>query len=155
MHKKIISNQLGTLHRWLTFVSLGMLLLSGLAWLYLHYFVTVATDFGVAPHPSQAWWLKLHGLAAMAALIIFGSLMPGHIRRAWQHKKNRGSGGTMVATMVALSLTGYALYYIGGEEWRPIISVVHWIWGAAMLPLIALHIVLGRRARTLVKNSNP
>ena len=104
---------------------------------------------GLRPSSTTDLWLKLHGLAAMGSLIIFGSLMPGHIRKAWQHRKNRGSGGTMVATMIALTLTGYALYYVGGEELRPLISLTHWIWGLAMAPLIVLHIVLGRRTRKL------
>lgn len=83
----------------------------------------------------------------MAALIVFGSLLLGHIRRAWQHHQNRLSGGSMVALMMWLTLTGYALYYFGGEESRPIISAVHWVIGISALPLLALHIVSGRRSR--------
>lgn len=149
MHKKIITNQLGTHHRRLTYAGLILLWASGCLWLGFHYFVSSSGELGLGPHPLQIWWLKLHGLAAMGSLIIFGSLMPGHIRKAWQHRNNRGSGGTMVATMIALTLTGYALYYVGGEELRPLISLTHWIWGLAMAPLIVLHILLGKRTRKL------
>lgn len=148
MHKnRVIDNRLGQQQRlWLT-ISFALLFLSGALWLVFHYFFTVKTAFGEGPHSLQQWWLKLHGLAAMTALIIFGSLLLGHIRRAWQHHQNRISGGSMVALMVWLTLTGYALYYFGGEQSRPIISAAHWIIGIAALPLLVLHIVSGRRTR--------
>ncbi len=145
----MITNQLSTRHRRLTYASLILLWTSGCLWLGFHYFLSSSGELGLGPHPLQSWWLKLHGLAAMGSLIIFGSLMPGHIRKAWQHRKNRGSGGSLIATMIALTLTGYALYYVGGEELRPLISLTHWIWGLAMAPLIGLHIVLGRRTRRM------
>jgi hypothetical protein len=148
MHRKrIINNRLGPQHRlWLT-ISFALLFVSGALWLIFHYFFAVQTEFGEGPHPLQQWWLKLHGLSAMAALIIFGSLLLIHIRRAWHHHQNRISGGSMVALMVWLTLTGYALYYFGGEESRTIISAAHWIIGIAALPLLVLHIVSGRRSR--------
>jgi hypothetical protein len=148
MHKKrTIDNRLGPQHRlWLT-ISFSLLFLSGALWLVFHYFFAVKNEFGEGPHPLQQWWLKVHGLAAMAALIIFGSLLLGHIRRAWQHRQNRISGGSMVALMIWLTLTGYALYYFGGEESRPIISAAHWIIGIVALALLVLHIVWGRRLR--------
>ena len=148
MHKKRpLDNRLGSQHRrWLA-ATFTLLFISGVLWLVFHYFIHVKTEFGEGPHPLQQWWMKLHGLAAMATLIVAGSLLLGHIRKAWQHHQNRLSGGTMVAIMAALTLTGYALYYFGGEESRPIISMAHWVIGVAALPLLILHIVSGRRAR--------
>lgn len=145
--KRTIDNRLGPQHRlWLT-ISLALLFLSGVLWLIFHYFFALKTEFGEGPHPLQQWWLKLHGLAAMATLIIFGSLLLGHIRRAWQHRQNRISGGSMVVMMIWLTLTGYALYYFASEESRPIISATHWLIGIAALPWLLLHIVSGRRSR--------
>ncbi len=148
MHKiRTIDNRLGHLHRrWLA-VSFAILFMSGLLWLGFHYFIAVKTDFGDGPHPLQQWWLKLHGLAAMATLVIVGSLLPGHVRKAWQHHQNRLSGGVMVVLAGGLTLTGYALYYFGGEESRPIISATHWLIGIAAFPLLIAHIISGRRTR--------
>ena len=147
MLKRQLNNRLGNTHRRALYAMFVLLLVSGLLWLGFHYFVSLKTDFGDTHHPLEAWWLKLHGLAAMLALIGFGSLMPGHIRNAWQHRKNRGSGGSMVAVMAVLTLTGYFLYYAGGEEIRQFTSVTHWVVGLALIPLLILHIVLGRRSR--------
>ena len=146
MNKRHVTNKLNIAHRRWIYIAFALLLLSGVLWLIFHYFLVSVTPFGNAPHPLQTWWLKLHGLAAMGMLIAFGSLMPGHIRHAWQQKKNRLSGGTMVAVMIILTLTGYALYYFAGEESRPVISAIHWLIGLAVAPLILLHIFFGRRA---------
>ena len=147
MPKRQLNNRLGNTHRRALYAMFVLLLVSGLLWLGFHYFVSLKTDFGDTHHLLEAWWLKLHGLAAMLALIGFGSLMPGHIRNAWQHRKNRGSGGSMVALMAVLAFTGYFLYYVGGEEIRQFTSVAHWLIGLALMPLLILHIVLGRRSR--------
>ena len=147
MPKRQLNNRLGNTHRRALYAMFVLLLVSGLLWLGFHYFVSLKTDFGDTHHPLEAWWLKLHGLAAMLALIGFGSLMPGHIRNAWQHRKNRGSGGSMVAVMAVLAFTGYFLYYAGGEEMRQFTSVAHWVIGLVLMPLLILHIVLGRRSR--------
>ena len=148
MPKRQLSNRLGNTHRRALYAMFALLLVSGLLWLGFHYFAIAKTDFGDTHHPLESWWLKLHGLAAMLALIGFGSLMPGHIRIAWQHRKNRGSGGAMAAVMALLALTGYFLYYVGGEEMRQFTSIAHWAIGLALLPLLILHIVLGRRTRS-------
>ena len=147
MPRRQLNNRLGNTHRRALYAMFVLLLVSGLLWLGFHYFISIKADFGDAHHPLEAWWLKLHGLAAMLALIGFGSLMPGHIRNAWQHRKNRGSGGSMVAVMAVLAFTGYFLYYAGGEEMRQFTSVAHWVIGLVLMPLLILHIVLGRRSR--------
>lgn len=150
MHKvkRQLDNRLGNTHRRALYAIFALLLISGLLWLGFHYFVSLKTDFGDTHHPLEAWWLKLHGLAAMLSLIVFGSLMPGHIRNAWQYRKNRGSGGTMVAVMTVLALTGYFLYYVGSEEIRQFTGIVHWAIGLALTPLLIMHIALGRRTRS-------
>ena len=47
--------------------------------------------------------------------------------------------------MLLLTITGYLLYYAGGEETRPIISAVHWILGVIVPALLAWHVVSGKR----------
>ena len=46
--------------------------------------------------------------------------------------------------MLALTLTGYLLYYAGGEETRPVISILHWVLGLVVPAVLAWHIVHGR-----------
>ena len=51
-----------------------------------------------------------------------------------------------VAVMLLLTVTGYLLYYAGGEDTRPVIGAVHWILGLAVPALLAWHVLSGRTA---------
>ncbi len=137
--------RLGNRHKRLLYAVIGALWASGALWLLFHYFLRVEGDFGPEAHPLEAWWLRLHGLAAFAALVAIGSILPIHARRAWQLNKNRRSGLMMKLYFLWLALTGYALYYFLSESSEAWLPLAHWIPGLA-LPLAALsHIRLGRR----------
>lgn len=97
-------------------------------------------------HPLEPWMLKAHGAAAMLALLLLGTLIPLHIKRAWHAGKNRLSGAAMVGWFGVPTITGYGLYYSGGETMRQWISWIHLGVGALIVPLIAWHVVAGRRA---------
>ena len=131
-------------HRYALYATLALVLASGLLWLLFHDFVRVTTSWGEGPHPLESWWLRLHGLAAMLTLVALGSLLLTHVVRAWRLGRNRASGGALAASLVLLIATGYALYYFGGEESRPAISLVHWVCGLVAVVLIAAHVALGR-----------
>lgn len=135
-------------HRRAIYLSSAMLLLSGAAWLLLHYFLRVAGEFGELPHPLEPWSMKLHGAAAMLLLFFLGSLLNTHIRRAIKSDRNLLTGWGMIGMMSALIATGYALYYVAGDSDRPLWSASHWIIGLAGSVLFLLHIVIGRRSRS-------
>ncbi len=141
--------RLSRLHETLVYACVSVLLLSGLLWLLFHYFVIINTEFGKAHHPVEAWSLKVHGFAAIGMLILFGSLMPAHIRNAWQHRQKRWTGGFMIGVMVTLSLSGYGLYYLGGEEARDWTSILHWVAGILSVLGLAIHVWQGRRKAIL------
>jgi uncharacterized membrane protein YhaH (DUF805 family) len=121
------------------------LLLSGTLWLLFHYFATVPGEFGDTRHPLEAWWLRLHGGAAMGFLIVFGTVLPVHVRRAWDLGRNRPTGAMLLCVICALLITGYALYYVGSEEARPWISAIHWAIGLMGVPALVLHVFAGKR----------
>ena len=86
-----------------------MLVVSGAIWLVLHFFMVSQGEFGDAHHPLETWMLKLHGAAAMAGLIIYGSLLPIHIRRAWVIRRNIFLGISLVVLMLLLTISGYLI----------------------------------------------
>ena len=131
-------------HRRALYASLALLAASGALWLLFHYFVRGATEWGEGPHPLESWWLRLHGLAAMLTLLALGSLLTTHVARAWRAGRNRASGSALGAALVLLIATGYALYYFGGEQSRPALSLVHWVFGGVAVVLIVAHVALGR-----------
>lgn len=144
-HTLHLSVRLSPRHeRWIYAIG-AILLLSGLAWLIAHYFFAGHGEFGDMHNASEPWWLRLHGAAAMGFLIALGSVLPGHITRAWRLRKNHRSGLLMLALVLMLILTGYGLYYAGDERSRPWISAIHWIIGFIAFSGMWLHVRLGKR----------
>jgi hypothetical protein len=137
--------RLGFWHQAAVYGATGLLVVSGLVWLTYHYFASVPGELGPQPHPMEHWWLSVHGAAAMAGLIVYGSLLPIHIRRAWALRRNIVLGIGLVAVMLLLTVTGYLLYYASSEEARPVISALHWIPGLAVPALLTWHVISGRR----------
>ncbi|HZP86748.1 MAG TPA: hypothetical protein VFB54_07990 [Burkholderiales bacterium] len=127
----------------------ALVFVTGVLWLVFHYFLRIHGEFGETPHPLEAWWLRLHGAGAMLALLVVGSLLPIHIRTGWHHRRNLWPGFSLLAVTVALALTGYALYYFGGESLRPVLSVVHWGVGLLAAGVMLWHIRSGHATRRL------
>jgi hypothetical protein len=138
------SIRLGRWHQGAVYGATAALAVSGMIWLVLHYFLAAPGEYGPQIHPLEPWMLRLHGAAAMAGLVIYGSLLPVHIRRAWSIHRNIALGIGLVAFTLLLTVTGYLLYYAGDENTRPLISAAHWILGLAMPALLVWHIVSGR-----------
>jgi hypothetical protein len=140
-----------TVHRlvaWQRVVLFGagaMLLASGAAWLALHY----GRGAEALPSPLEPWTMRLHGLAAFAALFAFGALAAAHIPQGWRfsHRmrwaRQRGSGVALCVFAATLALTGYLLYYFAPDPIRPALGWLHSALGVAMAVLVAAH---GRRA---------
>jgi hypothetical protein len=90
--------------------------------------------------------LKLHGAAAMVALILLGALI-NHMRKGWKARKNRSSGLTLMLVILFLVITGYGLYYAGDEQLRSLISQWHaWI-GLGLFLLLPAHALIGHALR--------
>jgi heme A synthase len=134
------------LRRWFYGV-FGVLFVSGAAWLAFHQWGAVENEFGPAPNPAGPWLLRLHGAAAMAALVLLGILLPLHVRRAWHARRNRSHGVLMLGLCALLVVTGYALYYAGGEQIRHHAALIHDVLGLALPLFLIWHIVQGRRSR--------
>ena len=140
-------------HRSWIYWSAALLFGSGALWLVCHYFLQGEGEFGPAPSPLEPWALRLHGAAAMLALVVVGSLLPVHVRRAWHQRHNLRLGIALLAVMLLLTVSGYALYYFGGEEARPIISLLHWAVGLGAPPLLLWHVASGRAEVARARNA--
>jgi hypothetical protein len=121
-----------------------ILILSGALWLLFHYYVRIPGDFGPTLHPLEPWLLSVHGISAAGILIGFGSVLPGHVRRAWRAARNRITGSIFFGVMLALIVTGYLLYYVGNETARSFLSIFHWVVGLGLPLLAGWHIWRGR-----------
>lgn len=125
------------------------LLLSGLGWLAVHY--TIGAGTGELPHWSEPWWMRLHGAAAMASLLFFGSLLPTHAPRGWRMARQRRVGLLLWSVLGLLVGSGYALYYFAPDNLRPGIGWFH----AALGTGLGLTIVFHRRGSRRGQPRNP
>ena len=139
--------RLSTGHRKWVYWSGSLLLATGMLWLLFHYFLGGNGQFGESPHPLEVWWLRLHGACAMLALLVLGSLLPIHVRRGWHQRKNILAGSVVSGVALLLIASGYALYYYGGEDARPWISLFHWGLGLGIPFLLVWHVWKGHRIR--------
>jgi hypothetical protein len=133
---------------WLLAVSGGNLVVSGSIWLLLHYFWPVHGEFGFEPNPLEPWLMRLHGLMVIPALLGIGGLFVAHVPKGWNHKNQRATGAVLGAILSVLITTGYLLYYVGIEEIRPWVSLIHWIAGLALPMFAAWHYINSRAARS-------
>jgi len=132
------------LQRYFLYAVLALLFLSGVAWSYWNYVVASPGDFEMT---AKARAMKIHGAAAMAILVLVGMLLTGHVRFAWRLRRNRANGSLFLGAFGILTITGYGLYYAGGETLRAWTSWIHLGVGLALPLFLILHIWLGRRTR--------
>lgn len=134
-------------YRRLAYATLIAVWVTGILWLVLHYFLMRQGEFGSEPHPLEAWSLRLHGLAAFAALFLAGLLWGVHVRPGLLGPKRRNSGIALLVLLGWLAATGYLLYYASGDTARNLARLAHWSVGlAAALPFL-LHSLRGRAER--------
>jgi cation transport ATPase len=138
MRRSVI--KLSRRHEWTVHVIVALVFVSGAVWAWLNFF---AEDT-----PAKSWMLKIHGAAAMATLIVIGTLLPYHVKFAWRAKRNRRTGSTMLIIFGFLILTGYGLYYAGDERLRAWTSNSHLYVGLALPFLLALHVWRGKKSRS-------
>ena len=137
--------RLASVHKKFLYSVFAILWLSGVLWLIFHYFMRVPGEYSIRPHPSEIWWLRLHGLMVFVTLVGLGSVLPNHARRAWQLNKNRGSGLMIKLIFLWLAVTGYAMYYFSNETNQDWLPVLHWAVGISVPLLLLAHIRLGRK----------
>ena len=126
-------NPLTRPHRALLYATGAILILTGIVWALLHYLA----DERVAV-PANALLMKIHGAAAMVALLLLGALLP-HVAAGWRLLRNRQSGITLITLNGLMIATGYLLYYAGGETLRQGASVLHLTLGTLLAVLLLAH----------------
>ncbi len=139
--------KLGRYHQWFLYMVGLVLTISGAAWLYLHYFVRIEGEFGPIHHPSEHFLITVHGISAALMMVGLGSVIPGHVSRAWSMQRNVRTGVFMLTMMTILSLSGYFLYYLGAQVFRDFTAIVHWVIGLALPFLVWLHVQRGVKTR--------
>ena len=143
--------KIGWRHRAVLYTTVGAVWLTGLGWLLLRKFGAGADAFGETANPLEPLILKAHGAAAMLFMVVFGTLIPVHMRRSWALKRNRASGAVLGGLCLFLIASGWGLYYLAGEGGRAVVARLHWALGLALPAVIFAHILIWRAIK---KRSN-
>jgi cation transport ATPase len=141
---RINSIKLSRRHEWFAYSVSGIVFATGAAWAWLHYFPAAPNELGGAS-PAESWMLKAHGAAAMATLVLLGTLLPMHVKFAWRAGRNLRTGLSLLAVVGFLAFSGYGLYYIGGERLRGWTSAAHLWVGLLLLPVMVVHVWRGKK----------
>jgi uncharacterized membrane protein YhdT len=102
---------------------------SGLVWLLAHYGFGAGREEIGLPHWSEAWLMRVHGLAGFAVLLVVGAFLPLHVPRGWRLQPQRGFEITMLTLLGIAIVTAYCLYYFAPDTVRPLLGWVHAIAG--------------------------
>lgn len=121
--------------------------LSGALWLPLHFFWVRHGKFGTSPHPLEPWMLRLHGGLAFATLWCGGFLWATHIVSGWRGGRRRRTGIALCGAAALLIVSGYLLYYAGGDDMRAVVSLLHWGIGLAAPIAFLAHRLKPTRAK--------
>jgi len=125
--------------RFALYIIAAGLWLTGTAWLLFHYFLMRETPFGPNPHPLEFWSRAAHGAFGFASLWLFGTLWAAHVFEGWRSLRRRWTGSLMFGLFSWLVLSGYLLYYLGGEELLTATTILHWSIGLAAPVPFLLH----------------
>lgn len=112
---------------------------SGLVWFF-------ADRLGGEAHSWNGYLSKIHGMAAMAYLIVLGTMFPMHIKRSWKADVNRKNGVFLLGINLILVLSAYGLYYSGGEYTHWASYWIHSVFGLVSPLLLYLHIRIGKKS---------
>jgi hypothetical protein len=116
----------------------GLLWVTGVFWLVLHYEFQGHNEFGELPNPAEPGLMRLHGLVAVAGVFLFGWLTAAHVTPRWSIGRNRTSGLVLASCVFVLVVSGYALYYTTAGVHAQA-SVLHEVLGVLALLAALAH----------------
>ena len=113
----------------------------------------LAHEFEIVPLAIENHTILIaHGVTSYVFALLFGAVMPVHIKSGWKTKRNRISGSLMITVMALLLVSGLILYY--GVDTRQAALWVHWVVGCGLVLLFPAHYLLGRHASHLARQQH-
>ena len=120
---------------------------TGFAYFWMKYLIASDDPFAIVNHPWQGAMLALHVLAAPGMLLMFGILLNSHIMKKIGATRvpNRRSGLVSFATFFLMSISGYLLQVVTGEQALRLMLGVHLASGAIFSLVYVGHLAISVR----------
>lgn len=133
--------------KWLLSMLTAVVGTSGLAYLWMKYFMTSDDPFAVVNHPWQPYVLYAHVLSSPALLLVFGMVWTSHVagKIGAGQRYSRRSGLASVWSFVTMAASGYLLQVITGEWLHRAMVVIHIASGSVFLLMFGAHLVISLR----------
>lgn len=112
---------------------------SGTALALLAWWLRPQGEFGPVMHPAEPAVRTLHGLLAVPALFGLGWLGASHAGRAWRSGRPRAHGPLLLAALLLLAASGFALYHLADDRWCAATGVGHALLGLLALGIAVAH----------------
>ena len=148
-------NGVNSVPRWqrsLLYLALSGLVLTGLAWMILHY-----ANGGFAgedrPYALLHQLMVLHGILGYVAAVAVGVFLGQHVPAGWRAGRNLATGLSVAALFAVLMSTALVLYYSGEESLRAFASLTHQMLGLSLILAVPLHVARRCARRALTKDS--
>lgn len=135
--------------RWSVWGTSIAVLVTGVVYGWMKYFMEPLDPFAAINHPLQPWVLKAHILTAPLLIFAVGMITLRHI---WQHYRCRVPLGRRTGIMTGLViipmiLTGYLIQAITHQGWLTAMAVSHVAFGLIYGLGLALHQVFVHRKK--------
>ncbi len=117
-----------------------------LALLLFSFALNAISGVGLWMWPCRPWRV-FHGWSIPLFLITLGVVWRVHIVRGWRLGKNVVSGVLTLGVFLALTVTGWAIYYSGSEVIQTQAKNLHTWLGLGISFVLLLHAILGLRTR--------
>jgi hypothetical protein len=115
--------------------------LTGSAVYVMSRWLRIEGPFGPERHPLQQVLLEVHGACAFGMLMAIGGLAVQHVPAAWRTHRSRKLGVALLLSLGLLVVSGWGLYYVGSDTWRPWLEIAHAFTGFALPLLLGAHVV--------------
>lgn len=128
-------------------VASAIVTITGLAYLYMKFFMQTDDPFAVVNHPWQPSMLGAHLIAAPVLMLFFGMLFRSHTLKkiASPLRANRRTGWTSLTSFGSMALSGYLLQIVTSPAWIDALVVIHIVTSLVFTVGYVVHLVIGWR----------
>ena len=132
---------------WLSHISTFLVTLSGVAYLWIKYFMETTDPFAIINHPWQPSMLSLHVLVAPALVFVVGLMVQSHIQRKLRSgtNSNRSSGLASMVTLPVMIASGYMLQVVTAPLLASITLGLHLVSSSVFVVTYVTHQVVSYR----------